>query len=65
MEEVTEMAAKLMAASARTAPKAGGKDFLEIVVITEEGDLKKIADGMKEYAPKSTNEAYWLSWVSR
>jgi uncharacterized ferredoxin-like protein len=60
MKDVTEMAAKLMAASARTAPKAGGKDFLEIVVITKDEDLKKIADGMKEYAPKSTNEAYWL-----
>ncbi|MDI6801253.1 MAG: DUF2148 domain-containing protein [Thermodesulfovibrionales bacterium] len=60
MEEVAEMVAKLMAASARTAPKAGGKDFLEVVVITKDEDLKKIADAMKEYASKSTNEAYWL-----
>jgi uncharacterized ferredoxin-like protein len=60
MKEVTEMAVKLMAASARTAPKAGGKDLLEIVAITKEEDLKKIADTMKAYAPKSTNEAYWL-----
>src|SRR5512139_2379212 len=60
MKEVTEMAVKLMAAAARTAPKAGGKDFLEIVVITKEDDLKKIADAMKAYAPQSTNEAYWL-----
>src|SRR4030067_2476381 len=60
MKEVAEMVIRLMAASARTAPKAGGKDFLEIVVITKEEDLKKIADTMKEYAPKSTNEAYWL-----
>jgi uncharacterized ferredoxin-like protein len=60
MKEVTEMVVKLMAASARTAPKAGGKDFLEIVVITKDEDLKKIAEAMKEYAPKSTNEAYWL-----
>ncbi|MBA4373614.1 MAG: hypothetical protein C0402_12240 [Thermodesulfovibrio sp.] len=59
MKEVTEMAVKLMAASARTAPKAGGKDFLEIVVITQEEDLKKIATSMKEYAPRSTNEAFW------
>ena len=57
MKEVAEMAVKLMAASARTAPKAGGKDFLEIVVITKEEDLKKIAEAMKAYAPKSTNEA--------
>jgi len=60
MKDVAEMTIKLMAASARTAPKAGGKDFLEIAVITKEEDLKKIADAMKEYAPKSTNEAYWL-----
>lgn len=60
MKEITEMAVKLMAASARTAPKAGGKDFMEIVVITKEDDLKKIAAAMKEYASKSTNEAYWL-----
>lgn len=60
MKEVAEMVVKLMAASARTAPKAGGKDFLEIVAITKEEDLKKIADSMKEYAPKSTNEAFWL-----
>ena len=60
MKDVAEMAVKLMAASARTAPKAGGKDFLEIVAITKEEDLKKIADVMKEYASKSTNEAYWL-----
>lgn len=60
MKEVSELAVKLMAASARTAPKAGGKDFLDVVVITKDEDLKKIADAMKEYAPKSTNEAYWL-----
>jgi uncharacterized ferredoxin-like protein len=60
MKDVAIMAANLMAASARTAPKAGGKDFLEIVVITKEEDLKKIADSMKNYAPESTNEAFWL-----
>ena len=60
MKEVSEMAIKLMAASARTAPKAGGKDLLEIVVITIDEDLKKIAETMKQYAPKSTNEAFWM-----
>lgn len=60
MKQVAVMAAQLMAASARTAPKAGGKDFLEIVVITEEEDLQRIAESMKGYAPESTNEAYWL-----
>ncbi len=60
MKDIARMVAGLMAASARTAPKAGGKDFLEIVVITNDEDLKKIAEAMKSYAPKSTNEAYWL-----
>ncbi len=60
MKDVAQMVVNLMAASARTAPKAGGKDFLEIVVITEEEDLRKIAEAMKEYAHRSTNEAYWL-----
>ncbi|MEK6697700.1 MAG: DUF2148 domain-containing protein [Nitrospirota bacterium] len=60
MKQVVEMAVNFMAASARTAPKAGGKDFLEIVVVTKDDDLKKIANAMREYAPKSTNEAFWL-----
>lgn len=60
MKDVAEMAAKLMAAAARTAPKAGGKDFLEIVVVTAADDLKRIGATMREYAPRSTNEAFWL-----
>lgn len=59
MKDVAEMAVKLMAA-ARTAPKAGGKDFLEIVVVTADEDLKRIGTAMREYAPRSTNEAFWL-----
>ncbi len=59
MEEVAKIVVNLMAAAARTAPKAGGKDFLEIVGITEENSLKEIAQKMKEYAPESTNEAYF------
>lgn len=60
MKEVAEMAVKLMAAAARTAPKAGGKDFLEIVVVTAEEDLKRIAASMRDHAPRSTNEAFWM-----
>jgi uncharacterized ferredoxin-like protein len=60
MKQVAEMAVQFMAASARTAPKAGGKDFLKIVVVTNEEDLRKLATAMKEYAPRSTNEAFWL-----
>src|SRR5574337_1060249 len=40
MKQVAEMAAQFMAASARTAPKAGGKDFLEIIVITKDEALR-------------------------
>lgn len=54
------MAARLMAASMRTAPKAGGKDFLEIVVVEDPGELARISEKMREYAPQSTNEAFWL-----
>lgn len=60
MKDVAIHVAHLMAAAARTAPKGGGKDFLEIVVIYSEADLKKIAQKMVEYAPRSTNEPYWL-----
>ena len=59
MKDVAEIAVKLMAAAARTAPKAGGKDFLEIVVVTADEDLRRIAAAMREYAPRSTNEAFW------
>ena len=59
MKDMTVMVANLMAVAARTAPKAGGKDFLEIAVIDQDDDLKKIASAMKDYAPRSTNEAYW------
>lgn len=60
MKDVAVMAAKLMAASMRTAPKAGGKDFLEIVVVEDPGELARISEKMREFAPLSTNEAFWL-----
>ncbi|WP_243438943.1 ferredoxin domain-containing protein [Fundidesulfovibrio soli] len=60
MKDTAIQVANLMAASARTAPKAGGKDFLEIAVISQEADLQRIAQAMRDYAPKSSNEAYWL-----
>ncbi len=60
MKDVAQMVVGLMAAAATTAPKAGGKDFLEIVVVTKEDDLKRIAEVMTAYAPRSTNEPFWL-----
>lgn len=59
MHPAASIAAQLMAAAARTAPKAGGKDFLEIVIIDNPEDLKNIAARMAAYAPDSTNEAFW------
>ena len=59
MKDVSVHVAHLMAAAARTAPKGGGKDFLEIKVVAEDEDLRRIAEKMAEYAPDSTNEAYW------
>ena len=60
MKQTIETVINLMAASAITAPKAGGKNCLEIVAITESDDLKKIADEMRRYAHKSSKENYWL-----
>jgi uncharacterized ferredoxin-like protein len=60
MKPVSEMVAGLMAASARTAPKAGGKDFLEIAIVHEPEHLKRIGEAMRKYGPASSNEPYWL-----
>ncbi|MEO5362713.1 MAG: DUF2148 domain-containing protein [Magnetococcus sp. DMHC-8] len=59
MKEASRMVAQLMAAAMHTAPKAGGKNFLEVVVISEEEVLQRISDRMLAYAPASTNEAFW------
>ncbi|WP_130470695.1 DUF2148 domain-containing protein [Candidatus Magnetaquicoccus inordinatus] len=59
MKEASLMTAQLMAAAMRTAPKAGGKDFLEIVVISDDVELQRLSNHMLSYAPDSTNEAYW------
>lgn len=48
---IMETVAGLMALAARTAPKAKGKDFLEIKVLQGES-LNKLADSMVEYGEK-------------
>lgn len=50
--EIMETVAQLMALSARTAPKAAGKDFVEIKVVKGE-DLNRLADAMLAYGQKS------------
>jgi len=59
MKQTIETVINLMAASAITAPKAGGKDCLEIVALTEAEDLQRIADEMRKYAHNSSKENYW------
>jgi uncharacterized ferredoxin-like protein len=50
--DVMETVAQMMALSARTAPKAGGKDYLELKVIQGE-DLAKMAQVMIDYGVKT------------
>ncbi|SHM03034.1 Uncharacterized protein, contains ferredoxin domain [Caldanaerovirga acetigignens] len=52
MKDAVLMAAQLMAISARTAPKAGGKDNIKIRIVEGEG-LKKIASEMRAYGEKT------------
>jgi len=59
MKQTIETVINLMAASAITAPKAGGKDCLEIVALTDSDDLSRIAEEMRGYAHKSSKENYW------
>ena len=59
MKQTIETIINLMAASAITAPKAGGKDCLEIVAVTDTEDLQRIADEMRKYAHNSSKENYW------
>jgi uncharacterized ferredoxin-like protein len=59
IKETIETVINLMAASAMTAPKAGGKDCLEIIALTDPEDLKRVADEMRKYAHNSSKENYW------
>jgi len=59
MKQTIETVINLMAASTITAPKAGGKDCLEIVALTEGEDLNRIGEEMRKYAPNSSKENYW------
>ncbi|MCF6096015.1 DUF2148 domain-containing protein [Thermovorax subterraneus] len=52
MKDAVLMAAQLMAISARTAPKAGGKDNIKIRIVEGE-ELKKIASEMYSYGEKT------------
>lgn len=50
--DIMETVAEFMALAARTAPKAGGKDFLEVKVIKGE-ELERLAKDMEDYGSES------------
>ncbi len=52
MKEIMKQVADLMALSARTAPKAAGRDFISLKVI-EGNDLTFLADEMVKYGEKT------------
>jgi len=52
-------AAKLMAISARTAPKARGVDDIEIALLEDRGDLEMLADKMEEIG-RETGRGFFI-----
>ncbi len=52
-------AAKLMAISARTAPKARGIDDIEIALLEDRGDLERLADKMEEIG-RETDRGFFI-----
>ena len=51
MEETLKQVANFMAISARTAPKSGGKDFINIQILEEE-EVKRLGEAMVDYGEK-------------
>ena len=59
LEDAVIEVAKLMAISARTAPKARGIDDIEIVLLRDRGDLERLADKMKEIG-RETDRGFFI-----
>ena len=59
-KEIMETVAGLMALAARTAPKAKGRDFLEIKILQGEA-LQTLADDMTNYAQKSGQDKQFFA----
>ena len=51
MEEALKQVANFMAVSARTAPKSGGKDFINVQILEGE-EVKKLGEAMVDYGEK-------------
>ena len=59
LEDAIIEVAKLMAISARTAPKARGIDDIEIVLLRDRGDLERLADKMEEIG-RETDRGFFI-----
>ena len=59
LEDAVIEVAKLMAISARTAPKAKGIDDIEIVLLRDRGDLERLADKMEEIG-RETDRGFFV-----
>lgn len=57
MEDALELVAQLMEISARTAPKAVGKDFVVTKVVAGD-DLKRLAEQMELYGQETGKKNY-------
>ena len=59
LEDAIIEVAKLMAISARTAPKARGIDDIEIVLLRDREDLERLADKMEEIG-RETDRGFFI-----
>ncbi len=57
MKDVIKLVGDLMTISARTAPKAKGRDFIEVEIIDGE-DLERMADEMVKYGEETGKKSY-------
>jgi len=58
LRDTVKMVAEFMALSARTAPKALGRDFLVTRVLSEEAELGRLADAMAAYGKETAKKDF-------
>ncbi len=64
MEEVLKQVANFMAVSARTAPKSGGKDFINIQIVKGE-EVKRLGEAMAGIVVRNRNKRIYKGWEER
>ena len=64
MEEVLKQVANFMAVSARTAPKSGGKDFINIQIVKGE-EVKRLGEAMVDCGEKQGIKRIYKGWEER